>query len=96
MKKSTVAPMKNSDVEKLNTKALIARLAQLRKLTERAGLSDLTEEEIGKTEGLISFKNTSIWRDAWADVKRALSKREHVQRGSKERRRQEAFQKKHR
>lgn len=96
MKNCTVAQMRRCDVEKLNTKALLARLSQLRRLTDKFELSDWTEEEQRKVEGEISFKNTLVWRKAWADVKRALSGREHVKRGGKEQRQQEAFQKKHR
>lgn len=96
MKTNPITPIKKCDVEKLNTKALLARLSQLRKLTDRPELSDLTEQELHKTASAISFKNTPAWKQAWADVKQALSTRDHVQRGSKQRRQQDAFDKKHR
>ena len=96
----TIDPVEKSELEKLNTRVLLKRLAQLRACTECLKASDWTQQEFNQTRHRIAFKNTDIWRKAWADVKSILATREHVERGnkkgSKQRRREQAWAQKHR
>ena len=70
----------------------------LRSLQESFELSDWLPEERDTVEasGLIAFKETAIWKAAFDDVKRLLNDREHMPRGSKEKRQQAAYLKQNR
>jgi hypothetical protein len=76
-----VAIFSRAALDSLTTKQLLARLARLRFCEESAELSDLTPIEIGLVRGIV-FKRTPEWRTAYADLKEALSAREHVPRAS--------------
>jgi len=91
-----VEPKDLRSLEALETNALLARLNALRFLEESAALSDWSDEELAPYADLIVFKNTDEWRVAYAEVKSVLATREHVPRGSKQRRQQAAHMKKHR
>jgi hypothetical protein len=76
-----VAIMSRAALDSLSTKQLLARLARLRFCEESAELSDLTPLEIGLVRGIL-FKRTPEWRAGYADLKEALSTREHISRAS--------------
>ena len=76
--KRAVEIVSRQQLENMPTKALLARLQRLRWCEENADRSDLTNDEIGSLKGMIIFKNTSFWRDAYNDVKTVLDEREHI------------------
>lgn len=88
--------MEKDTLTRLHTGSLLARLEALRGLHDRAEDSDWTEDERSAVRGMIVFKNTTVWEAAVADIKAVLADREHVEQGSKARRRQAAHAKKHR
>lgn len=94
----TVTPVPFEELNNLHTGSLLARLKLLRSLQDSFALSDWLPEERDAVEaaGLIAFKETAIWKAAFDDVKRLLDEREHMPRGSKERRQQAAHQKQNR
>ena len=73
-----VEPLPPAELEKLPTRALMARLMHLRWCEDSADRSDLSDDEIHSLHGNIIFKNTTLWRDAYNDVKKILDKREHI------------------
>ncbi len=91
-----VAPMARSELEQLHTGSLLTRLRKLHALHERYEDSDWSEPERQSMQDMIAFKNTPAWQQAYEDVKAVLATREHVERGSKARRQQAAWRKKHR
>jgi len=94
----TVVPIPFEELKELHTGSLLARLKLLRSLQDTFELSDWLPEERDavKAAGLIAFKETEIWKTAFDDVKRLLDEREHIPRGSKEKRRQAAHKKQNR
>lgn len=68
------------ELAKLPTKALLARLARLRHCEDEAELSDYSDEELLQVQGKIMFKNTSVWKEAYQDLKTILATREHIER----------------
>jgi hypothetical protein len=74
-----VAVLGRDQLDTLSTKQLLGRLARLRFCENSANVSDLLPEEIGVTRGIL-FKDTSVWRQAYADLKQVLSAREHISR----------------
>lgn len=84
------------ELEQLHTGTLLKRLERLRELQPDRMLCDWTEAEYDATEHLIAFKDTDIWKSAWADIKQVLADREHVKRGSKVLRQQAAKMKQNR
>lgn len=94
----TVEPVAFAELNKLHTGSLLARLKLLRSLQDSFDLSDWLPEERDAVEaaGLIAFKETATWKAAFSDVKRLLDDREHMPRGSKEKRQQTAYQKQNR
>jgi hypothetical protein len=68
-----------SEIKKLPTKVLLARLARLRFCEESHASSDLTEDEVRSVNGIL-FKETAEWSAAVAQLKEELSRREHVPR----------------
>jgi len=70
-----------SDLEGMHTGSLLARLRRLQQCEESFEHSDRsgTEMEPDPSEtGRIEFKNTSVWRAAYRDVKEILDTREHL------------------
>jgi hypothetical protein len=67
------------DLQKMPTKALLARLARLRMCEESLAVSDLSPEEADSASGIL-FKSTPEWLRAFDQVKEELSTREHVPR----------------
>lgn len=94
----TVEPIAFDELQKLHTGSLLTRLKRLRALQESFELSDWLPEERDAVEaaGLIAFKQTAVWKDAWSDIKRVLDDREHFPRGSKALRQRAAQQEKKR
>lgn len=94
----TVRPIPLEELNELHTGSLLARLKHLRSLQESFELSDWLPEERDTVEasGLIAFKETAIWKAAFDDVKGLLNDREHMPRGSKEKRQQAAYLKQNR
>ncbi len=97
-----VKPVSKNELEKMHTGSLISRLERLRGLREEFDVSgpgaEFTENrraEIINT-GMIVMKESAIWEEAWTDVKSILSTREHLPRGSKKKRKEAAWAKKHR
>ncbi|TLP58344.1 hypothetical protein FEE96_18095 [Parasedimentitalea maritima] len=92
----TVKPIGSEELKFLPTGSLLTRLNQLRSLQESFEVSDWLPDERDAVEatGLIAFKNSEQWKIAFSDVKRVLSEREHIPRGSKDKRRKAAHQKK--
>jgi len=91
-----IEPMSKDDLSQLHTGSLLTRLEHLRKLPESFEASDMSVDEELSARDKIAFKNTAVWKEAWSDLKEELSGREHRKRGSKERRQQDAFEKKNR
>ena len=85
---NVVAPMAMEDLEVLHTGSLLKRLQSLRALQTSFEVSDWTEAQKKAVEeaGLIAFKESTLWKAAFSDVKKSLSSREHIPRGSKEKR----------
>lgn len=86
----TVDPMSLQELEQLHTGTLLKRLERLRSLHPDRSLCDWSSAEIAACAHLIAFKDTDVWKSAWADVKKVLAGREHVKRGSKKLRQQAA------
>lgn len=82
----------------LHTGSLPKRLELLRSLQEKFEESDWLPEErdAGEAAGLIAFKNTDIWKPADSELKAIPAEREHVPRGSKEKRREAAWKQQNR
>lgn len=87
----TAEPMDIEELERLHTGTLLTRLQLLRSLHERPEDADLDKEELAQLVDVIAFKNTEQWRLASADVKAVLATREHLPKGSKEKRQQSAL-----
>ena len=85
----TVPAMPAEELQRLPTRALLARLRDLRRLQEVPAASDWSEAEHAAVAaaGLIAFKATPIWRQAFAETKAVLDGRDHVERGGKDVRR---------
>lgn len=94
----TIGPMTLSELQKLHTGSLLRRLEHLRTLEESYEVGDWYPEERDAHEaaGLIGVKNSERWRIAFRDVKTVLSDREHLPRGSKEKRQMAAREKQNR
>ena len=94
----TAEPVPEALLLELHTGSLLKRLELLRSLQESFEESDWLPEERDAAEaaGLIAFKNTDRWKTAYSEVKAILAQREHVPRGSKERRREAAQKKQNR
>ena len=94
----TLKPMTVVELEQIHTGSLLKRLENLRLMHDSFKVSDwLIEEKVAvEAAGLIAFKKSDIWESAYSDVKVELSKREHLSRGSKEKRQQKAWEQKHR
>jgi len=94
----TVEPMAIDEMKHLHTGSLLSRLKLLRSLQDSFDVSDWLPEERDAVEaaGLIAFKESEIWKKAFSDVQELLAQREHLPRGSKEKRKQEAFHKQNR
>lgn len=94
----TAEPVSKSHLLELHTGSLLKRLELLRSLQGAFEESDWLPEERDAVEaaGLIAFKNTDRWKVAYSEVKAILVQREHVPRGSKEKRREDARKKQNR
>ncbi|MDJ0613823.1 MAG: hypothetical protein QNJ29_09100 [Rhizobiaceae bacterium] len=99
---SHMLPIASEELKLWNTKQLLVRLRKLRALQDFHDHNDWDKEEVrvalilqedGKA---IFFKESEIWQNAFRDVKAVLATREHVPRGSKAKRQQVAWEKKHR
>ncbi len=82
MKKKTgteraVVHIPASALRTMPTKALLARLASLRMCEESLAASDLRADEVTSVRGIL-FKATPEWVEAYSQVKKELSTREHV------------------
>lgn len=76
MKRRPIKPIPLAQLEKLNTKRLLARLKQLHQCEESASLSDRDIEREGTNQ---VFKDSPEWIAAYEQIKRLLAKREHVE-----------------
>lgn len=94
----TLSPVAVEDLQQLQTGRILERFRQLRRLQISYEASDWSDEERDAVEaaGLIAFKSSDLWEKAFADVKGVLSEREHLPRGSKQKRQQEAHNKQNR
>ena len=72
--------IERTELETWQTRALLARLKRLRFCEESIDRSDMTPEEYQSLNGRIVFKETTLWKDAYADVVDILKAREHVPR----------------
>ncbi|SNZ19383.1 hypothetical protein [Cohaesibacter gelatinilyticus] len=88
--------LSKEDLEKLHTGSLLSRLQKLRALEESESSSDWLASELPSAEEFVLFKETDAWRTAYDDLKSVLDAREHIPRGGKEKRREQAFKRKHR
>ncbi|WP_170382063.1 hypothetical protein [Ruegeria atlantica] len=86
---NTLEPVCGEQLAQMHTGSLLRRLNDLRSLQETFPQSDWTVEDKQAVEaaGLIAFKDQENWKHAWTDVKNELAQREHLKRGSKEKRR---------
>jgi len=80
MKRQPLHPISLEELENLSTKQLLARLKRLRQCAESASFSD--EDDISNTSEAIQFKDTPEWKDAYEQLKRVLTFREHVPKGA--------------
>ena len=69
--------MSKSDLEKLPTKRLLARLKQLHRCEESLTLSDQNIEEY-EPSGRIEFKDSPEWIAEYKYLKEILTQREHI------------------
>ena len=85
----TVKPLGVEELQRMHTGTLLKRLSNLRSLQESLEKSDwsLEERDTVAAAGLIAFKDTAIWKQAYSDLKTLLDSREHIDRGGKETRR---------
>ena len=76
----TGMPMEIEELARLHTGSLLSRLQKLRSLDEDFARGDWSAEEKRAAEGagLILFKDSELWRTAYADVKTVLASREHL------------------
>ena len=95
MKSKSVKQMTFQELEQLHSGSLLARLKALRSLDESFETSDWLPEErdVSEAAGEIAFKDIAEWKAAVCDVKVLLATREHMTRGSKEKRQEAAFRK---
>src|SRR5262245_22350933 len=95
MKREGIPFMAPADLETLSTRQLLARLKRLQQCAISIELSDKDENDFYES-GLIEFKNTSEWTQAYHQLKDVLAGREHVAKGLElvERRRQKALRNK--
>lgn len=92
----TAEPVSLQELEQMHTGTLLKRLERLRGLHQNPDLCDWSDAEIFATSHLIAFKDTEIWKSAWADLKNVLDGREHIKRGGKELRQEAAKSKQNR
>ncbi len=92
-----VDPVSMERLKTMHTGSLLTRLQNLRSLDIDFEHSDWDENELkhNMATGQIVFKETELWKTAFSEVKELLAQREHIPRGSKEKRR-EAAKNKHR
>ncbi|TLP56565.1 hypothetical protein FEE96_21630 [Parasedimentitalea maritima] len=90
----TAKPVPLSELNELHTGSLLSHLKALRPLQETFEGSDWSPEEREAAENpdLIAFKDSEIWKTAFADLKGVLATREHRSKGSKEDRQTAAHQ----
>jgi len=79
MKRGKIKPMTRSQLEKLPTKRLLARLDRLRRCEESLTLSDRAEDECTPS-GFIEFKESPEWISEYICLKELLANREHIPR----------------
>ena len=70
-----VEPKTLAELEAMHTGSLMSRRKSLLKCDESFELSDQT---VRSGSGLIEFKNTPEWKQAYQQLKEVLAKREHV------------------
>jgi hypothetical protein len=75
MRRRPIFPKSLLELEALSTKQLLGRLKQLHQCEESLALSD---RDVADDSGRIEFKQSPEWISAFRDVKRVLSRREHV------------------
>lgn len=78
MRRKSIYPISDVELEAFSTKRLLARLRRLRQCEESFALSDRLESD-DKTEGKIEFNQTDEWRQAYQQIKRILANREHIE-----------------
>ena len=74
---NTVVIIKRDQLMTLHTGTLMKRRAELLKCDESLEMSDSLKTK-QNPQDLIQYKNTTEWREAYADVKEVLSTREHI------------------
>ncbi|MBT9312785.1 hypothetical protein [Leptothoe kymatousa] len=79
MGRKPIYPKSIEALEKMHTGSLLSRLKQLQMCEASLAASD---KEFA-TEGLIEFKDTEAWANAYGEVKKVLSYREHIPRSRK-------------
>lgn len=89
-----VEPLTTGELVSMHTGSLLSRLSKLQKL-EFTNL-DWTKEEVAAVGEAIAFKSDPRFETAVNDLKKILKTREHVRRGSKDKRKQRAWTQKHR
>ena len=77
MKRKSLYSMPIAELEALSTKQLLGRLRRLHECEESLALSD---RDAADRSECIEFKQSPEWIAAFRDVKRVLSRREHVPR----------------
>ena len=77
MKRRKISPLTKSELEKLPTKRLLARLKQLHSCEESLVLSD-QDISTYKPSGFIEFKDSPEWIIEYKCLKDILSHREHI------------------
>jgi hypothetical protein len=75
MKRKRIFPIPLTELEALPTGQLLARLKRLHECEESLALSD---RDVADASGCIEFKQSPEWIAACLDVKRVLTRREHV------------------
>ena len=77
MKRRPIFPKPLIELEVLSTKQLLGRLKQLHQCEESLVLSD---RDVADDSGRIEFKQSQSWISAFNDVKKVLSRRDHISR----------------
>ena len=79
MKPRSIKNLTKLDLERLDTKRLLAYLKKLNHCEESFEKSDWCSEDIAGIKGIV-FKESSEWTEMHSLVKQVLAKRENVER----------------
>ncbi len=79
MKRKSIYPISDAELEAFPTKRLLARLKRLLQCEASFALSDRLAID-DQPDGKIEFKATDEWKHSYQQVKKLLANREHIER----------------